>query len=67
MRIQPANLEIATASQWTIYLAIPIPMELGCFVKFYYPSDLVFDFETITAQGFFKPPVGDELRPDNWI
>lgn len=49
MRIQPANLEIATASQWTIYLAVPIPMELGCFVKLYYPSDLLFEYETITA------------------
>jgi hypothetical protein len=62
MRIQPANLEIATASQWTIYLAVPIPMELGCFIKFYFPNDLVYESLSITAQGFFKPPVGDQLR-----
>jgi hypothetical protein len=42
-------------------------MELGCFVKFYYPADLTFAQTSITAQGFFKPPVGDQLRSDDYV
>jgi len=42
MTIQPSNLEIATLSSWTVFLKVPIPMELGCYVKLYYPTDLTF-------------------------
>ena len=42
MTIQPSNLEIATLSSWTLFLKVPIPMELGCYVKLHYPSDLTF-------------------------
>ena len=65
MKIQPSNLEIGTDSTWTIFLAVPIPMELECYVKIYYPSDLVFTFNTITAQGFFRPPSSDNLSSEN--
>jgi hypothetical protein len=64
MRIQPANLEIASESQWTFYVEVPIPMGLGCYIKFYYPSDLIFKQENLTAQGFFKRAVGDTLSRD---
>jgi len=55
MKIQPKNLEIGASSQWTIFIKVPIPMELGCFVKVFYPNDLDFDYQQIIAQGFFKP------------
>jgi hypothetical protein len=67
MKVQPSDLEIGAASQWTVYLKVPIPMELGCHVKLYYPSDIVFDFQSIQAQGFFKPERGDYLNEDNMI
>ena len=61
LRIQPSNLEIGTKSQWTIFLTVPIPMELGCYIKVYYPADLVFTFKRMIAQGFFAPKTGDRL------
>jgi len=61
LRIQPSNLEIGTKSQWTIFLTVPIPMELGCYIKMYYPSDLAFEFKRVIAQGFFAPKTGDRL------
>jgi len=61
MKIQPSNLEIGTASQWTIFLTVPIPMELGCYIKMYYPTDLEFEFKRMIAQGFFAPKTGDRL------
>jgi hypothetical protein len=42
-------------------------MELGCYVKLFYPSDVIFDFQSIQAQGFFKPERGDYLNEDNMI
>lgn len=36
-------------------------MELGCYVKVYYPKDLVFEFKRMIAQGFFAPKSGDRI------
>jgi hypothetical protein len=67
MKVQPSDLHINTASQWTVFIKMPIPMELGCYVKLYYPSDVIFDFQSIQAQGFFKPERGDYLNEDNMV
>jgi len=42
-------------------------MELKCYVKLFFPSDLRFDFQQITAQGLFKPKRGNQLTMDNMV
>lgn len=59
IKIQPQNMMIGTNSQWTLFIQLGLPMQLGCSVKIYYPKDLKFDYEKVQAQGLFKPPTGD--------
>lgn len=65
LKIQPRNMQIGTSSQWTFFLKVHIPVELGCYVKLYYPNDLEFDYQQIIAQGLFKPQNGDRLTMEN--
>jgi len=58
-------LEVATSSQWTFFTRVPIPLQIGCWIKLYYPKDTKFTFESITAQGIFKPAQGSQLSVEN--
>jgi len=58
--IQPDRVEIGTLSTWEIVITMPIPMEEGCWIKLFVPSDLTFQLNRIQAGGFFLPANGAE-------
>lgn len=60
MKIQPSNLEIGNPSRWTFFIKLSLPMNKGCYIKLTYPADLKFQYNSIIAQGFFKPPGNDD-------
>ena len=53
--IQPDRVEIGTLSTWEIVITMPIPMEVGCWIKLFVPSDLNFQLSNISAGGLFCP------------
>lgn len=47
---------------------MPIPMETGCFIKIFVPSDLTFDLSRIRANGMFSPAGGgSNLAAADWV
>jgi hypothetical protein len=47
MIISPYKALIGARSKWSIFVKIPVPLELGCFVKLQLPKDLNFEFKRI--------------------
>lgn len=59
--IQPTENVIATSSAWVMSLKMPIPLEMGCFIKLYVPNDLQYDFQSADASGMFSSSTDFEV------
>lgn len=54
--VDPSNTMIASYSMWTFTLDVNIPLEHGCWIKFYLPPDFDYIRDNMEASGIFIKP-----------
>ena len=60
--VDPSNTTIASFSMWTFTLDVNIPLEHGCWIKFYLPPDFRYNLTNMEASGIFiKPSLDTQL------
>jgi len=47
---------VSTYSTWTLSLSVNIPIETGCYIRFYVPKDFIYNPIDMQASGVFVKP-----------
>ena len=59
--IYPQDVTVGTPSVWEFILEMPLPMEIGCFIRVSFPKEVTVDLSNVRGEGTFSTTEDDEF------